>query len=166
MWAEEFSHFSSLALQKLLQFLVHVHVSFHNSASHSICAAQTEWLTFKMNYSDIYMTWVTPKTKAESYHEDFKSLLVVHKKNHSERKEVPRKTGQEERFTCTAQECWWLHQMQVSPHQELTRNHSWSLWCSPHLFALKDLQGSIAWNIYKPTTGLSRIDRNFMNHKQ
>jgi hypothetical protein len=31
---------------------------------------------------------------------------------------------------------------------------------------LKDLQGSIAWNIYKPTTGLSRIDRNFMNHKQ
>jgi hypothetical protein len=51
-----------------------------------------------MYYSDIYMTWVTPKTKAESYHEDFKSLLVVHKKNHSERKEVPRKTGEEEMY--------------------------------------------------------------------
>ncbi len=85
MWAEEFSRFSSLAPQNFLQFVVHVHVLFHNSASHSICAAQTEWLTFKMYYTDIYMTWVTPKTKAESYHEDFKSLLVVHKKNHSQK---------------------------------------------------------------------------------
>ncbi len=93
MWAEEFSRFSSLAPQNFLQFVVHVHVSFHNSASHSICAAQTEWLTFKMYYTDIYMTWVTPKTKAESYHEDFKSLLVVHKKTIQKERKFPEKQG-------------------------------------------------------------------------
>ncbi len=43
-WAEEFSHFSSLAPQKSWLFLEYVYVSLHNSASHSICNAQTDWV--------------------------------------------------------------------------------------------------------------------------
>ncbi len=153
-WAEEFSHFSLLAPQKSWLFLEYVHVPLHNSASHSICNAQTESVIL-LSYSGAQFTSHPPKTKESAISKKIFSACWTQNQSASHLFENSR-----ERWTCTSRKCGWLHQMQVSPHWELIWNHPWSLWCSPHLLALKGLQDSLAWSNQKPVTGLSRTETN------
>lgn len=164
MCSEGLSDFCSIAPHKCGHFVEYMHVSLHISASLSICDSRTECVNLQGVLLWHFCDRLTPNTRAVlKLPKQLKSLLATNTR--PLRKGSSYKTGSN-RWTCTSQECWRLHWMQVSAYRELKTIDPQSHWCSPHQFAPKSREGSrIFWNIHRAGTGISRTVSNFMNRK-